>query len=99
MKKNLEKQLLEMFGDPLEPTRVGEVPGITTFGAVGVRDMRENELGTVCPHCGMMPIDGRCGCIHDVEESDDGVCNSCKMMAPSIGSSCGCMSEGKIMHV
>ena len=66
MKKNLEKTLVEMFGDPIDPkfgTKIGQVPGIRTVGAVGVRDMGMNDdLGGICQDCGMMSIDGNCGC-------------------------------------
>lgn len=89
MKKNLEKTLVEMFGDPLEPkmgTRVGELPGITSVGAVGARDMREDELGGICPDCGMMPIDGKCGCAAD----ESGVCPTCGMMSIHLDKPCSC---------
>jgi hypothetical protein len=66
MKKNLEKTLVEMFGDPIDPkfgTKIGQVPDITRVGAVGVRDVGMNDdLGGVCPDCGMMSIEGKCGC-------------------------------------
>jgi hypothetical protein len=37
MNKNLEKILLEMFGDPIDSkfgTKIGQLPGIKTFGSV-----------------------------------------------------------------
>ena len=105
MKKNLEKTLVEMFGDPIDPklgTKIGQLPGITTVGAVGVRDMGMNDdLGDVCQNCGMMSIDGKCGCEEMPEEhhdSLDSVCSSCSMMSPSIEApSCGCLSTGEEM--
>jgi hypothetical protein len=95
MKKNLEKTLVEMFGDPIDPkfgVKVGETPGITSVGAVGVRDLRDegDDFGKVCPDCGMMMIDGQCGCNKDMHS---GVCDKCKMMEPEIElskPSCGC---------
>ena len=86
MKKNLEKTLVEMFGDPIDPklgTKIGQLPGITTAGAVGVRDMGMNDdLGDVCQNCGMMSIDGKCGCEEMPEEHHDsleGMCHGCGM--------------------
>ena len=86
MKKNLEKTLVEMFGDPIDPkfgTKIGQLPGITTVGAVGVRDMGMNDdLGDVCQNCGMMSIDGKCGCEEMPEEHHDsleGMCHGCGM--------------------
>jgi len=78
MKNNLEKTILEMFGEP-----IGKVPGITTVGAVGVRDMHEDNLGDICPSCGMMSIDGKCGC---PEVEQEKVCEGCGLPA----SQCQC---------
>ncbi len=96
MKKNLEKTLVEMFGDPVEPPmgmngkKIGDLPGITTVGAVGVRDMQEDDLGDVCPQCNMMSIDGKCGCPEPMMvmggESIEQPCSSCGMP----GSQCTC---------
>ena len=75
MRIKLDTTLLEAFGDP-----IGSYAGET---AVGVRDQRgAMEETSVCPDCGMMPIDGQCGC------NADDVCPSCGMMA--VGGSCGC---------
>jgi hypothetical protein len=86
MKKNFEKTLVEMFGDPIDPkfgTKIGQLPGITTVGAVGVRDMGMNDdLGDVCQNCGMMSIDGKCGCESMPEEHHelmDDMCHGCGM--------------------
>jgi tetrahydromethanopterin S-methyltransferase subunit C len=85
MNKNLEKTILEMFGEP-----IGKVPGITTVGAAGVRNMSEDDLGDVCPSCGMMSVDGQCACLMR------DVCPMCGMMPPAIDRSCGCaMTEAK----
>jgi len=67
MKKNIEKTILEMFGDPIEPKmgmKIGDLPGITTIGAVGVKDMNEDDLGDICSTCGMMSLvmDEPCSC-------------------------------------
>jgi len=67
MKKNIEKTILEMFGDPIEPKmgmKIGNLPGITAVGAVCARDMNEDDLGDICSTCGMMPpqIEQACGC-------------------------------------
>lgn len=106
MNKNLEKTILEMFGEP-----IGKVPGITTVGAVGVRNMSEDDLGDVCPSCGMMSVDGQCACPQNsMEPSCEGcgmpasqcscpmrdVCPMCGMMPPAIDRPCGCaMTEAK----
>jgi len=65
MNKKLEKTLLEMFGEPLDPifgTKIGDVEDICKIGAVGVRDAVEDAV--VCPVCGHMPpkIDTTCLC-------------------------------------
>lgn len=65
--KNFKKNLQEIFGDPIG-SYAGDAP-------VGVRDERQkcNECGLstedclcsgsfVCPDCGMMTVDGSCGC-------------------------------------
>ena len=47
------------------------------------------EDESACPECGMMVIDGKCGC-----EQNDEVCPDCGMMP--VDGSCGCnMSESK----
>jgi len=76
MRTRLDTTLLETFGDPIG-TYAGEP-------AVGVRDQRGGmEEASVCPDCGMMPVDGQCGC-----SAEGDVCPSCGMMA--VGGSCGC---------
>jgi hypothetical protein len=68
--RNIAKILQERFGDPIG-SYAGDAP-------VGVRD----EV-SVCPHCGMMPVGGRCGCSED-----------CGCGAPSGECSCGMKTEG-----
>ena len=70
-----DHMLQEKFGMP-----IGAYAGEP---AVGVRDQRESEL--LCPSCGMMPVDGACGCEH----SD--VCPKCGMMPLSVDEPCSCM--------
>lgn len=90
MNKKLEKTLLEMFGEPIDPvfgTKVGDVKGIADVGAVGVRDVSEDIV--VCPACGEMPIDGQCAC----DNSD--VCPMCGQMPPKVDATCSCgLTEG-----
>jgi len=71
MKKDYNWLIIEKFGAP-----IGSMAGEPM---VGVRDERES----VCPDCGMMSINGQCGC----GES----CPHCKEMP--VGGSCGCMNE------
>jgi len=90
MNKKLEKTLLEMFGEPLDPIfgiKIGDVEDISKIGAVGVRDVVEDAV--VCPACGQMPIDGQCGC------EDSEVCPACGHMPPKIDAACSCgLTEG-----
>lgn len=85
--------LTEKFGDPIDDvfgTKVGDVKDIKVVGAVGVRGKENPMLEVdVCPGCGMMPINGQCGC----EQSE--VCPTCGMMPPAIEAPCSCgMNEG-----
>ena len=71
-----EKILAEIFGDPLN---------VSSLDPIEV----SNELGDieeVCPDCGMMPINGRCGCA----AKENGVCPICGMFP--IDGQCGCKS-------
>jgi len=71
------RHLQERFGDPIG-SYAGEAP-------VGVRSVEEDSL--VCPGCGMMAIDGECGC------GGQEMCScGCGMTAAECG--CGAMSEG-----
>jgi len=79
MNKKLEKTLLEMFGEPLDPIfgiKIGDVEDISKIGAVGVRDVVEDAV--VCPACGHMPpkIDAACSC--GLTEGSS-VCGQCGM--------------------
>jgi|GEM_PF-2970694 len=102
MKKNIEKTLLEMFGDPIDPvfgTKVGDMKDIKKVGAVGVRDMHGDELGEVCQSCGMMSIDGVCDCddqeeIEVVDLQPKG-CSVCGMMSTDIDNPTGCGMNGE----
>jgi len=85
MNKKLEKTLLEMFGEPLESiygTKIGDVEDISKTGAVGARDVSEDTV--ICPVCGEMPIDGKCGC------ANSDVCPMCGQMPPDIEAPCSC---------
>lgn len=91
---------------PLFGTKIGDVPGITKGKELsGVRDMRNEDLGDICPKCGMMSIDGKCGCEEIVEETICTGCNmpssqckcataetcpACGMMSMDIEKPCGC---------
>lgn len=79
MKRSIETILQERFGDPIG-SYAGDAP-------VGVRSVEED----VCPHCGMMPVDGKCGCEESCEHPMDEAetCNQCGMM-PLEGEGCGC---------
>ena len=90
MKRKKVDTLLERFGAPLDPvmgTRIGDEPGITTIGAVGVRDMKKEDA-VVCPVCGEMPIGGSCGC------DDSDVCPMCGQMPPQVAAPCSCGGGG-----
>ena len=90
MNKNLEKILLEMFGDPIDSkfgTKIGQLPGIKTLGSAGVRNKETNDaLDLVCKSCGIMPIQGKCDC----DTSDE--CPVCGQMPVDLNSSCSCGS-------
>lgn len=80
------KRLQEMFGEPLSPEKdwhkkVELYKGDAPSGAPGL-----NPAVEVCPGCGMMRIEGKCGC------GDEMVCHQCGMM--HVDGKCGCeMSE------
>jgi hypothetical protein len=82
MKNDYHRLLIEKFGDP-----IGSFAGEPL---TGVRDEREDT----CPDCGMMIVDGRCGCEDFVDdefadfEEDTALCPGCGMM--SVGGGCGC---------
>jgi hypothetical protein len=79
MKKELIKKLTENFGSP-----IGSYAGEPL---VGVRD---EGMVEPCPHCGMLPVNGTCGCEHKHD-----VCEKCGMMPQSVESSCECgLMEG-----
>jgi hypothetical protein len=88
--KNVSRTLQERFGDPIG-SYAGDAP-------VGVRSVEEAEA---CPHCGMMPVDGECGCGSECMDCgcapcecgmdlDEGAepCAECGML--EVGGSCGC---------
>jgi hypothetical protein len=100
--KHITRKLQERFGDP-----IGSYAGDTP---VGVRSVQETQEGLVCDCCGMMPVDGQCGC----EESDvmaleksgktasvyEAVepCDECGMM-PLENEGCGCSrTEGDTLE-
>lgn len=103
MRRNYERLMQEKFGDPIG-SYAGDAP-------VGVRSMPEDDV-LVCPSCGMMPIDGVCGCGQEdcgcgmpAEKCDcgdhmhEGVepCAECGMY--EIEGSCGCTHEAEIKEV
>lgn len=79
-----------MFGDPIDSKfgmKIGQLPGIKTFGSVGVRNKETNDdLDLVCKSCGIMPIQGKCDC----DTSDE--CPVCGQMPVDLNSSCSCGS-------
>ena len=50
------KKIQERFGDPIG-SYAGDAP-------VGVRSVEEAEDAGPCEACGLLPIDGECGCLH-----------------------------------
>ena len=77
MKKNLEKILIETFGYPIDTvTGANIAPLSSVVGATKDHDI--NDLGDICPACGMMPqaIDEPCTCGF-IRESNE--CNQCGM--------------------
>lgn len=76
MNTKISKKLFERFGAP-----IGDYQGEQL---VGVRDERKEET---CQECGMVEVDGRCGC--------DDVCPMCGMMSPQIEGGCGCEISSK----
>lgn len=81
------KRLQERFGDPIG-SYAGNAP-------VGVRSVDET---LVCPACGMMPLDGGCGCEESCScgapqgectcDMSSGSCPGCGMLP--INGVCGC---------
>jgi len=69
-----ERLLAEIFGEPLS---------VTDAEPIKVRVDLDKTLG-VCSDCGLMPVNGRCGCPTD----ESGVCPRCGMMP--VDSQCGC---------
>lgn len=82
MKKNLEKTILEMFGEPIidNPRSSGELNYYQNSD-------KNDELGEICPNCEMMSVNGNCGCSHQEDESG-GICPGCGMTV--INGQCGC---------
>ena len=54
----------------------------------GVRDERDDMT---CPGCGMMPVEGSCGCGDPTVSAEPVVCPGCSMMP--IDGSCGCSKD------
>ena len=71
-------RLQEVFGEPIG-NYAGDAP-------VGVP-----SEGAPCPDCGMMPIDGKCGCDHSSGSDEGAVCSGCGMMV--VDGKCGCSHE------
>jgi len=69
-----ERILVEIFGEPLS---------VTVAEPIKVRVDLDKTSG-VCPDCGLMPVNGRCGCPAD----ESGVCPRCGMMP--VDGQCGC---------
>ena len=77
--------LEEKFGYPVF-NKIGVYAGDAPAGAPGISGpVEETE---VCQMCGMMPVDGDCGCGGSDEVE---VCPGCGMMP--VDGSCGCMHE------
>lgn len=91
--KNYNKIIEEAFGEPIG-MYAGDAPE-------GVRSIEEADI---CPVCGMMPVDGKCGCAAaapvqpsavPVEPTDDVVCPKCGMIHVHEADMCE-MSEKKM---
>jgi hypothetical protein len=79
MNMKVYRKLNERFGLP-----IGRYAGEPL---VGVRDERMVEP---CPHCGMLSVNGTCGCEHEHD-----VCEKCGMMPQNVESTCECgLMEG-----
>ena len=88
--------LEEAFGEPLklaisEPIKLEPVKV-----KISLDDDPASE-DEVCPECGLMPVDGKCGCESSEEENGEvEICPSCGMQADSCqcdqeeSSMCGC---------
>ena len=102
MKKNLEKMLIEMFGDPID-SALGV--NITQSSDIirGTKEHDINDLGNICSVCGMMSSEGQCGCHEASEEQSDAtfeMCPNCELSPcqcniqdSGMCSSCGAMQE------
>ena len=102
MKKNLEKMLIEMFGDPID-SALGV--NITQSSDIirGTKEHDINDLGNICSVCGMMSSEGQCGCHKASEEQSDAtfeMCPNCELSPcqcniqdSGMCSSCGAMQE------
>lgn len=66
MNEKLEKMLAERFGE-----KIGSYAGESAVGVHDEREMMDEEM--ICPDCGMMVVDGHCGC--------ESWCDSCNMPA------------------
>lgn len=78
--KSMDKHdriLAEIFGEPL---------GVTITEPIKARIDLDKTAG-ICPDCGLMPVNGRCGCPADVS----GVCPHCGMLP--IDGKCGCQPK------
>jgi hypothetical protein len=92
MRNKYHRVLQEKFGEPIG-NYAGEAP-------VGVRD----EGVDACPGCGMLPIDGSCGCKDSKKSSSDWykssplektTCRACgESMSTNTGCGCNRMYEG-----
>ena len=61
MKKNLEKILIETFGDPIDTVIGANIAPLS--GVIGAtKDHDINDLDDICSACGMMSIEGQCEC-------------------------------------
>lgn len=69
------RRLQEMFGEP-----IGSYAGNAPVGVA--------SEASPCSDCGMMPINGACGCNHSAGDEDGSVCKGCGMMV--IDGECGC---------
>lgn len=88
------KILEEAFGEPiklaitepvkLEPVQVKISLDDDVLGA-------EEHEDSVCPDCGMMSVDGQCGCEHSSGSDEGAVCPGCGMMV--VDGQCGCEHE------
>jgi len=88
------KMLEEAFGEPIklaitEPVKLEPVQVKISLDD-DVLSAEEHEDG-VCPDCGMMSVDGQCGCDHSSGSDEGAVCPGCGMMV--VDGKCGCEHE------